>query len=205
MALALAAEGAGVTVCAREMGPLMQTAEELRLLRGGGVLAVQADLQTPEGCEQVVRETVENFRRLDILVNNVGGGRPGKVGQTTDEDWQAVWDLNVRAAVRTVRLAVPELRKQGGGRIVNVSSIWGRESGGIATYNAAKAALISLSKALSTELAPDRIGVNTVAPGSIRFPGGGWARRVPADPAGMERFVQENIPGGRFGTAEEVA
>ena len=75
----------------------------------------------------------------------------------------------------------------------------------IATYNAAKAALISLGKALSTELAPDRIGVNTVAPGSIRFPGGGWDRRVQADPAGMERFVKENIPGGRFGTADEVA
>ncbi|HEY8491952.1 MAG TPA: SDR family oxidoreductase, partial [Dehalococcoidia bacterium] len=83
--------------------------------------------------------------------------------------------------------------------------IWGREAGGYLTYNAMKAAEISHAKNLALALAPDNIRVNSVAPGSILFPGGSWARRVEADPAGMERWVKENIAMGRFGRPEEVA
>jgi 3-oxoacyl-[acyl-carrier protein] reductase len=88
---------------------------------------------------------------------------------------------------------------------VNISSIWGRESGGTATYNAVKAAEISLAKSLSRELAPLNIRVNSVAPGSIFFPGGSWDRRLQADPKGITDFMKANIPFGRFGTPEEVA
>ena len=89
--------------------------------------------------------------------------------------------------------------------IIMVSSIWGREGGGHITYNAAKAGEISMSKALAYELASDNIRVNTVAPGSILFPGGGWERRIKADPEGMATFVEQNLPLGRFGKPEEIA
>ena len=86
-----------------------------------------------------------------------------------------------------------------------VTSVWGREGGGGPSYNVAKAAEMSLAKALAHDLAAEGIRVNSVAPGSIEFPGGGWERRRRADPEGIAEFVRREIPGGRFGTPEEVA
>ena len=86
-----------------------------------------------------------------------------------------------------------------------VSSIWGREAGGAPGYNVAKAGVIALAKALARDLAADGIRVNSVAPGSILFPGGGWDRKRQADPEGMAAFVARELPFGRFGTPEEVA
>ena len=85
-----------------------------------------------------------------------------------------------------------------------IASIWGRESGGRMTYNAVKAAEISLAKALAGQLAPDNIRVNSVAPGSISFPGGSWAKRQTEDPEGMAAFIARELPFGRFGRADEV-
>jgi 3-oxoacyl-[acyl-carrier protein] reductase len=96
------------------------------------------------------------------------------------------------------------MQARGGGSIVFIASIWGRESGGRMTYNAVKAAEISLSKALARELAVSNIRVNTIAPGSILFPGGSWHQRQQADPEGIADFVKRELPFGRFGTPEEV-
>ena len=103
------------------------------------------------------------------------------------------------------RSAIPHLAAAGGGSVVFVSSIWGREVGGPAVYVSTKAAVIGLASSLARELAPQGIRVNSVAPGSIRFPGGSWDRRVQTDPDGMAEFVEREIPGGRFGTVDEVA
>jgi 3-oxoacyl-[acyl-carrier protein] reductase len=103
------------------------------------------------------------------------------------------------------RLVVPHMRRQGGGAILMIASIWGRESGGRMTYNAVKAAEISLAKAMAQQLAKDNIRVNSVAPGSISFEGGSWWKRQQEDPAGIAEFVRREIPMGRFGTPEEVA
>jgi 3-oxoacyl-[acyl-carrier protein] reductase len=97
------------------------------------------------------------------------------------------------------------MQAQEGGVIITISSIYGREGGGHITYNAAKAAEISMSKSLAGELAKDNIRVNSVAPGSILFPGGGWERRQQADPEGIAAFVESDMPLGRFGKPEEVA
>jgi 3-oxoacyl-[acyl-carrier protein] reductase len=97
------------------------------------------------------------------------------------------------------------MRQRGGGRIINISSIYGRESGGAMTYNAAKASMISWSKALARQLAQDDILVNVVAPGSILFPGGSWERRQKENPDMIENFVKTDMPLGRFGRPEEVA
>ena len=205
IAAGLAAEGCGVTLCARGAEALEQSAGELRA-RGAKILAVTADFTRPEDPARVVEETARTFGRIDILVNNVGGARTaGPFLETADAAWQAAVELNVLATARFSRLVVPEMQKVGGGAIINISSIWGRETGGTATYNAVKAAGISLTKSLARELAPYNIRVNSVAPGSIIFPGGSWDRRLQADPEGITAFVKKEIPSGRFGKPEEVA
>jgi len=205
IATALVAEGCRVTLCARDAEVLEQTAVELRAT-GTKVLAIAADIGKPEDPNRVVEETVRTFGCIDILVNNAGGARTaGPFLETADPAWQAAVDLNVMAAVRFSRLVVPEMRKVGGGVIINISSIWGRETGGTATYNAVKAAEISLAKSLARELAPLNIRVNSVAPGSIFFAGGSWDRRLRADPEGITAFMKGEIPSGRFGRPEEVA
>ncbi len=97
------------------------------------------------------------------------------------------------------------MEKQGGGSIINIGSIYGRESGGPLTYNASKAALHSFTKLLARELAPKEIRVNTIAPGSILVPGGNWERRFKENPAFEKDFLAREMPAGRLGSAAEVA
>jgi len=207
-ARALVQEGCRVTICARGEAALAEAAAALKALAGpddpARVLAVPADLATAAGVETVVAKTVETFGGLDILVNNIGVAKGAGIVDTSDAEWQASFDQTLFPAVRASRLAVPLMRRRGGGAIVMIASIWGRESGGRMTYNAVKAAEISLAKAMAQQLARDNIRVNSVAPGSIRFPGGSWDRRVQDDPDGMADFVLRELPFGRFGRPEEV-
>ena len=189
-----------MTICARGEGRLAAAAEEL----GSGVLPIAADVSTPAGVEKVITHTVEVFGGVDILVNNVGLARGSTIVDTSDAEWLEAIDQTLLPAVRASRLAVPHLRRRGGGSIVMIASIWGRESGGRMTYNAVKAAEISLAKSMAQQLAPDNIRVNSVAPGSILFPGGSWHRRQQEDPTGIADFVRRELPFGRFGRPEEV-
>ena len=170
----------------------------------GRVIGIEADLSTEAGVARVIDGAVEAFGGLDILVNNVGKAGGGGITEASDAEWQAALDQTLHPAIRASRLAVPHLRARGGGVILMIASIWGRESGGRMTYNAVKAAEISLAKSLAGQLAADGIRVVSVAPGSISFPGGSWAKRQAADPEGMAAFVGREIPFGRFGRAEEV-
>ena len=205
-ARALVEEGARVTICARRPDILKQAATELRALAGHAdrVLAIAADVSTAAGAEKVVAGTLTQFQRVDILVNNVGKATGTDIVETTDDEWQAAFDQTLFPAVRLSRLVVPHMRTQRAGVILMIASIWGRESGGRMTYNAVKAAEISLAKAMAQQLAKDNIRVNSVAPGSISFPGGSWWKRQQDDPKGIAEFVAREIPFGRFGTAEEV-
>jgi 3-oxoacyl-[acyl-carrier protein] reductase len=205
-AAALVREGCRVAICARNHQRLSESAAELRTLAQADdhVLSVAADLATAAGVEAVLERTVETFGGLDILVNNVGLGRGAGIVDTSDEEWREAFDQTLFPAIRASRLAVPHMRRRGGGAIVMIASIWGRESGGRMTYNAVKAAEISLAKAMAQQLARDNIRVNSVAPGSIRFPGGSWDSRVQDDPEGMAEFVRHELPFGRFGRPEEV-
>jgi 3-oxoacyl-[acyl-carrier protein] reductase len=201
-AAALLKEGCRVTICARGEDRLMAAAAELN--GGSAVLPIVADLSTADGVESVVSRTVEAFGGLDILVNNVGAARGAGIVDTSDAEWSEAFNHTLFPAIRASRLAVPHLRRRGGGAIVMIASIWGRESGGRMTYNAVKAAEISLAKSMAQQLARDNIRVNSVAPGSISFPGGTWHRRQQEDPAGMADFVTRELPFGRFGRPEEV-
>ena len=199
IALALADEGCDVVLCARGEELLRQTEAEARN-RGVRVLGVVADVTRLEDIERLVAQAIDAFGRIDILVNNVGGSWPDD-----DAGWDASYQANLLPAARATRLVAPHMRRQGGGSIIHIASIWGRESGGLPTYNALKAALISHAKSMALTLASDKIRVNSVAPGSVAFPGGSWQRRVDADPEGMAAFVRAEIPMGRFGRPEEVA
>ena len=137
-------------------------------------------------------------------MNNVGLARGSTIVDTLDTEWQEAFDQTLFPAIRMSRLAVPHMRKQGGGAVVMIASIWGRESGGRMTYNAVKAAEISLGKSLAQQLAKDNIRVNSVSPGSISFPGGSWFKRQQADPEGIADFIRAELPFGRFGRADEV-
>jgi 3-oxoacyl-[acyl-carrier protein] reductase len=206
IATALVQEGCNVTICARGEAGLAEAIVKLRAIPGGAarVLAVQADLATEKGVADVIFRTSDTFGGLDILVNNVGVARGAGITDTSDAEWQEAFDQTLFPAVRASRLAVPQMRRRGGGAIVMIASIWGRESGGRMTYNAVKAAEISLAKAMAQQLAADNIRVNSVAPGSIRFAGGSWDRRVQEDPEGMAEFVRRELPFGRFGRPGEV-
>lgn len=203
---ALAAEGCLVALCARGEGRLEAAARDVAAAAGGRdrVLAVTADLSTPAGVEHLIDTTVARFGGIDVLVNNVAAAGGASLLETSDADWQAAVDLTLMPTVRASRLAVPHMQRRGGGAIVIIASIFGREAGGRMTYNAVKAAQISLGKSLAQQLAGTGIRVNTVSPGSILFEGGSWWKRQQQDPAGIAEFVRRELPFGRFGRPEEV-
>jgi 3-oxoacyl-[acyl-carrier protein] reductase len=206
-ATALAAEGCRVTLCARTQNTLDQAARHVAGVAGATdrVLAVAADVSTPEGARAVVERTVQSFGAIDIVVNNVGLGRGGGIADTSDDDWREAFDQTVMPAVRVSRLAVPHLQRRGGGSIIIIASIFGREAGGRMTYNAVKAAEISLAKSMALQLAAANIRVNSVSPGSILFEGGSWWKRQQENPQAIADFVKRELPFGRFGRPEEVA
>jgi 3-oxoacyl-[acyl-carrier protein] reductase len=204
IASSLAAEGCHLAIIARGSQALNEAAAELRQ-SGVEVLALPADVTRTNEIDAAVKQVKDLYGRIDILVHNAGGARGQDVFDTDAEDWQNALALNVVALSHFARLVVPIMSELGSGRIITISSIFGREAGGRTAYNALKAALISLTKSLAIQLAPQNILVNSVAPGSILFPGSSWDRRVQADPVGMQAFVQQNLPLGRFGTPQEVA
>ena len=205
-ARSLVAEGCRVCLCARGSEQLAAAAVEVEAAarRPNMIMTVQADVSTVGGIALVVERTVERFGGLDILVNNVGRAAGTDLLDTTDAEWQAAFDETLFPAIRASRLAVPHMKRRGGGTIIMIASIWGRESGGRMTYNAVKAAEISLAKSLAQQLAPLNIRVNSVAPGSILFPGGSWHKRQQADPQGIAEFIKRDLPFGRMGRADEV-
>ena len=206
IARSLGAEGAKLAVCARGEEALGAAADELSGL-GIDVYHAAVDLADPAGADGFLDGVIGHFGRVDVLVNNVGGNRRKPFEETTDEDWLDILQLNVFSAFRMSRRAIPVMREGGGGSIVFISSVFGREKGGpgLSIYNTTKSAMISAAGIMALELAGSGIRVNSVAPGSIRFEGGSWDRRVKADPEGMKAFVEANLPLGRFGRADEVA
>ena len=204
---ALAAEGCRITMCARTEPRLREAATAVGGAAGASdrVLAVQADVSTEAGAADVVTRTVETFGGIDVVVNNVSSAGGGGLLNTTDAEWQQAIDQALTTTIRVSRLAVPHMQRRGGGAIVIIASIYGREAGGRMTYNAVKAAQISLGKSLAQQLAPSNIRVNSVSPGSIMFEGGSWWKRQQEDPAGIAEMIKRELPFGRFGRPEEVA
>lgn len=205
-ALRLAAEGASVVITARGRPALEEVASEIKA-GGGQVAIVQADVSQAGDCERLVDEALRAFGRLDILINNAGTSSKGTFEAATDEVWQQDFDLKLFAAIRLSRLAIPHMKAQGGGRIVNVTNIGSKQpSAQSMPTSVTRAAGLALTKALSKEYAPDGILVNTVCIGTIRAQQHETkAQRmgVPVDTLYAERL--RNVPLGRIGEAEEAA
>ena len=204
IAARLVEEGADVVFCARGKDALDDAVADADARGPGRAHGIAADVTTPLGALEVVEAAVESFGGLDIVVNNVGGSGARTIDELDVADLDDVLGRNLVPALAVSRAALPVLRG-GGGVIALIASIWGREGGGSPSYNVAKAAEISLAKAMAGDLAKDRIRVFSVAPGSTLFPGGSWERRVRENPEGMAAFVERELPWGRFGTVDEVA
>jgi 3-oxoacyl-[acyl-carrier protein] reductase len=205
-ALRLAAEGARVAIVARDPGRLERTLAELRAT-GGEAQAVQADVSRAADCERVVREVLERFARIDILVNNAGTSATGEFEAVNDAVWQADFDLKLFAAIRLARLAIPQMKRVGGGRIVNITNIGAKQPRARSMpTTVTRAAGLALTKALSKEFAPDGILVNTICIGLVRA--GQHERRAAQRGVAVETLYAEmgkDIPLGRVGDAAEVA
>ena len=202
----LAREGASVVIAARGKELLESVSVAIRTA-GGKVAGVQADVGIKADCERVVAETLKAFGRIDILVNNAGTSRTGEFASVTDETWQADFELKLFGAIRLARLAIPEMKKQGGGRIINITNIGAKQPRAKSMpTTVTRAAGLAFTKALSKEFAPDRILVNTVCIGLIRA-GQHEAKAKKAGISVEEVYggMAKDIPLGRVGDAEEVA
>jgi 3-oxoacyl-[acyl-carrier protein] reductase len=215
IALALAREGCRVAVVARDHEQLARMAPKLDSIDGiDGIgpgagaprhITISADMATSEGTDAAITQTLAAFGAIDICVANVGKSGARHARDMDDADFAWSLDINLWSSMRVSQRVVPHMRARGGGAIVMISSIWGREAGGAPGYNVAKAGVISLAKAMARDHAADNIRVNSVAPGSTLFPGGGWARRQEQDPEAMRAFVERELPFGRFGSPDEIA
>lgn len=208
-AMLLAAEGAKVAICARRKDVLESAAEEIRQETNGEVLTVSCDVTQPGQVENFVRQAMDRWGGIDILVNNVGTSFAQSFESVTDEGWQSDLDLKLYSAIRASRVAIPSMRGRGGGRIVNVLNIGSKApAANSVPTSVSRAAGLALTKALSKELAKDNILVNAICIGLIKSgqTGRGAARRHPnlsLDAAFKEMGAR--VPLGRIGEAEEAA
>lgn len=200
IAKAFLEEGAEVAILGRGEEALDQAQSEMPSLK-----TIQADVTSERDRSHAFQQFIDTFGKIDILVNNAGGSSGGKTMETTIAQFEEAMLLNYFSAVHLSQLAVEDMKKYKSGAIINISSIFGRESGGKPTYNSAKAAMISTTKSLADEVIKDGIRVNSIAPGSILHPTGNWQKKLDKDPEQINKFVEDQIPAGRFGTVEEVA
>jgi 3-oxoacyl-[acyl-carrier protein] reductase len=204
MAQAFAAEGARLSICARGAEALKQAEGELRAA-GAEVFAQALDATDSAATARWVAATAERLGGVDVLINNAGGANPQPFTALDEKAWKAAFDQNFFSAVALARSCADQMQKRGGGAIINISSIYGREAGGPVSYNASKSALISLTKMLARELGALKIRVNAIAPGSIIYPGGVWETIFKQNPAFEKDFIAHEFPCGRLGRPEEVA
>lgn len=195
----LVAEGVNVAICARREGPLRET-EAALAKHGVTVYAAPCDVADPQALDHYLNACKREFGRVDILVNNASG-----FGVTDDEAaWNASVNVDLLATVRATNRVTPWMAESGSGSVICIASISGLEAGWGAPYAAAKAAVISFSKTLAIKLAPKGVRVNTVAPGSIEFPGGRWENQRQNNRARYDAIV-DSVPFGRLGRPQEIA
>jgi len=209
IALALAGEGCNIAICSRNKSRIQATVGLIKT-KGVECLGIVADVLAPNNIDRVVKKIIDSWGTIHILINNVGGGgRWGSelVEEVPEDIWIDVYNKNALATVRFTMRLIPFMRKQRWGRIVTISSIYGREGGGRPWFNMAKSAEISLMKtlALSHYLARDGITFNSIAPGAIMIPDTGWEKEQRKNPKKIEKMLNAQFPLGRFGTPEEVA
>ncbi len=205
-ALLLAREGVKVAICARDTQRIAETVAEIEAA-GGAAIGIQADVTQVPALERFVKAIIDKWGRLDILINNAGTRAAHSFLELDDAAWQEDIDLKLFAAIRLSRLAIPHMKKQGGGRIINLTAIAGKQprANSVPT-SVTRAAGLALTKALSKDLAPDNILVNTVCIGRVKAGQHEYHReRIGKTLEQHYADAGKNIPLGRVGEAEEVA
>ena len=178
-----------------------RSAAEIREM-GGDAIFVKLDVTSDEDWQKAIEATLAAYGRLDVMINNAGTGAPANVEDTTVDVWDGQMDVHAKGVFLGTKCAIPEMRKVGGGSIINTSSIYGLVgSPGSTAYHAAKGAIRIFSKAAAIQYAPDGIRVNSIHPGFMRTP---MTRPRYEDPVRHSELL-ERIPMGRMGTADEIA
>ena len=210
-AASMAAEGADVVIAARRVDVLESAAAEIRAVSQHHVVAIPTDVMEPDQVQALIDRTMDEFGRIDILVNNAGTSAGGPFLGVTDDAWQHDLDLKLYGAIRASRLAVPIMREQGGGRIINVTNLGAKAPGAASVpTSVSRAAGVALTKAMSKEFAADNILVNTVCIGLIKS--GQHETRFKAMQESnpdltLDRFyadMGDRVPLGRVGEGEEA-
>jgi NAD(P)-dependent dehydrogenase (short-subunit alcohol dehydrogenase family) len=205
IALRLASEGASVGAADIDEAAVAGVAAEIEQA-GGRALAVPTDVSRPDQVESLVAGVADRYGRLDVLACNAGIAFGGSVTDTSDEDWDRVFAINLKGIWYAMKYAIPHLRAGGGGAIVNTSSAQAlRGFPGWAAYAATKGAIVSLTQQAAVEYAADRIRVNCIAPGTIMTPLNEEIFRTAPDPQALIDSWNAMHALGRFGQPEEVA
>jgi 3-oxoacyl-[acyl-carrier protein] reductase len=213
IAICLAEEGANIIVTGRDKARVASVASEVKA-RGVEVLTVLVDLTVAEEVKKMVVTAIDKFGRIDILVNDAGTSLIRDPLTLPDDEFRYEMELMLFAVVRTCTEVIPYMRKAGWGRIINISSIYGKQPGGLVDYDAIKAAVNMVTKDLAIYLAKDNILVNAICPGPIRTPlweapgGGGDQLGKALGMSGrkaMEWVAKQHIPLGHFGLPEDIA
>ena len=209
IAIELAKEGCSVAVFSRTKQRVDETREILKKMDVDNLCLV-ADVLDESSFSCAEKVIKDNWQGVDIVVNNIGGG--GRWGssnllETTDLVWKEVYDKNLTAAMKYTRMFLPYMLNKKWGRVVTITSIYGKQAGGRPWFNIAKAAQTTLMKnlAINKEYASSNITFNSVAPGGIWIPNTGWEATRDKDPQAFKEFVDLNFPRGSLGTPEEVA
>jgi NAD(P)-dependent dehydrogenase (short-subunit alcohol dehydrogenase family) len=204
-ALLFAREGAAVAIGDINEAGGRQTAANIEAA-GGRASFVGCDVTEAASVEALMRSAAETMGGIDVIVNNAGAQRSGRVTEFAEEEWDLLMRVNPRSCFLGVKYGVPYLRQRGGGVIVNVASLAGLKGGpGMTAYSASKGAIVAFTKALAPELAPDGIRVNAMCPGWIDTPFNQPAIDFMGGRAAQDQVVRQIVPMGRQGTPEEIA
>jgi len=199
IALKLAQEGAETAIAEMNPDTGTQTAKEVEGL-GRRALSISVDVAHPEQVQSMVDQVLKAWKRIDILVNNAGFDRPGNLLKVKEEDWDAVLGVHLKGTLNCIQAVAPHMIENSYGKIVNVSSVWGK-SGAVSevSYSTAKAGILGLTKSVARELGRYQINVNVILPGLILTP------PISKMAEKYQSMIVENTPLRRMGRPEEVA
>ena len=202
IALEFARAGANSTIASRNLGNLEKVAEEVKSM-GKRCLAIATDIRIPEQVDKMVQQTVNEFGRVDIMVNNAGASFMCPVDDLSPNGWDAIVNINLKGTFLCSKAAGKVMIQQKAGKIINITSVAGIDGSPLmAHYGAAKAGVVDFTKSLAIEWAKHNITVNAIAPGLIGTEG--VKAQMELDPDGVKEIL-ERVPLGRYGQPEEIA
>ena len=212
-ALDLAEEGVNLAICSRDQDKINKVKEEIHQKTKSEikVIALKVDLDSPDEIQAFYKQIENDLGSVDILVNNNGGPPPSTFEQLSDDDWQKAFNSTMMSCLRLSKLVIPNMKKNAWGRIINISSVSVKTPvNGLFLSNSLRMGVLGWAKALSDELAPHGVTVNTVCPGYTRTERVEAILETQSNSSGLkkeeiEKSIAENIPMKRVGEAEDLA